>query len=892
MNKNIITKFLSLAAVALIGWGCETNYFNEQYLEGYEQDNTITDVQTINYTLSEDDYSAIAKNSTNKKIAEAAGEDAVAALNAIGKNKYFGSADEAAAYIPAFVASAYPTVDDGSVVMVTYTTATEVPAELQKMNAATEYTLKDADYQTIWGSEEEFVKAITPATESKLLTVVPSEGLEAGDYVAVTYNYSAEEPYNPDEQPDEPGDEPDVPAVPTTFTSVLGAAVLNDAVEVVGYVSAVSSQGVVLTDDAGSVLMYKTTGYELGDVLKVSGTISSYNCGFQIGTSGLTVEKIGTTSVQYPAPVELTGADLDNLLVERVYDDYLQFVKVVGTVAVSGNYYNLNVDGTTAASGSFYGLTDEQKAILSDGQQVTLYGYFSSISKSGGAPKFVNFIMTHLNEAPEAAENVVYTSAFEGIADGDAVEAYGYISAVSAQGPIFTDNSGSILLYKTSGYEVGDKVALSGTIGSYNCGFQIGTSGLTIAKVGTVKTTPYYGTPMELTGADMEALLTSRTENELAYYASMTGTASVSGNYINFNVDGTTNAVGSIYGATDNVKEVLTDGLECTVYGYFCSISKSGGAPKFVNIIVTGVDAGDGIVATRASIKIDASEKLYAYLKWNGSAFEKSDVLAVQPADYTAMGQKYGNFTNPDQDTYLPQFLAQAFPYAQEGDVKNVAFRCYAGGATSWKVDEYVSNGQAWVKTIYFEDKTDQFRKAEGVWNIDRTLELDFTNTSSADTKAFYQYCVNWVYDNKDVPMGAPARDNAGVIVSTDIVTIDGAKPTGNYWVSNYGNNEFYTGASAYYGNMDWRPSAVKGGFAAAGLGDLSDDEILAALKQNTTEVFAEVLHYVYPTMTPEEYKKVVIKVYAYGPNKNYSFDFAVVGEGQFEYVADSITEL
>ncbi|MBQ3203400.1 MAG: hypothetical protein IJB39_00265 [Alistipes sp.] len=883
MNKNIITKFLSLAAVALIGWGCETNYFNEQYLDGYEQDNTITDVQTINYTLSEDDYSAIANNKTNKDIAAAQGEDAVAALSAIGKNKYFGSADEAAAYIPAFVASAYPTVDDGSVVMVTYTTATEVPAELQKMNAATEYTLKDADYQTIWGSEEEFVKAITPATESKLLTVVPSEGLEAGDYVAVTYNYSAEEPYNPDEQPEEPGDEPGVPAEPTTFTSVLGAAVLNDAVEVVGYVSAVSSQGIILTDDAGSVLMYKTTGYELGDVLKVSGTISSYNKGFQIGTSGLTVEKIGTTEFVYPEAVELTGADLDAILTNRTYDDYLMYATVTGTLSVNGNYYNFNVDGATATQGSFYGLTDDQKTLLSDGETVTLYGYFSSIS--GG--KFINFIATHINEAPTMAENVVYTSAFEGIAVDDAVEAYGYISAVSAQGPIFTDNSGSILLYKTSGYEVGDKVALSGTIGAYSKGFQIGTSGLVIEKVGTVKTTPYYGTPMELTGAVMDELLTTRTDNGLAIYASMAGTAVV-GNYINFNVEGATATQGSIYGATDNVKEIVTDGLECTLYGYFCSIS--GG--KYINMIVTGVDVGDGIVATRASIKIDASEKLYTYLKWNGSAFETTDVLAVQPADYTAMGQKYGNFTNPDQDTYLPQFLAQAFPYAQEGDVKNVAFRCYAGGATSWKVDEYVSNGQAWVKTIYFEDKTDQFRKAEGVWNIDRTLELDFTNTSSADTKAFYQYCVNWVYDNKDVPMGAPARDNAGVIVSTDIVTIDGAKPAGNYWVSNYGNNEFYTGASAYYGNMDWRPSAVKGGFAAAGLGDLSDDEILAALKQNTTEVFAEVLHYVYPTMTPEEYKKVVIKVYAYGPNKNYSFDFAVVGEGQFEYVADSITEL
>lgn len=255
------------------------------------------------------------------------------------------------------------------------------------------------------------------------------------------------------------------------------------------------------------------------------------------------------------------------------------------------------------------------------------------------------------------------------------------------------------------------------------------------------------------------------------------------------------------------------------------------------------------------------------------------------------MGQTYGNFTNPKQDNYLPQFLAKSYPYAQMGDVAYVGYRCYANSLTSWKVDEYTFNG-TWTKTIYFAEKTDQFRKAEGAWQIDRTLELDFTSTSSAETKAFYQYCCNWVYDFKDVPLGAPARDNAGVIISTDIVTINGEKPAGNYWVSNYGNNEFYTGASAYYGNMDWRPSAVKGGFAAAGMGDLTDDEILAKLKEHTAEVFAEVLSYVYPEMTPEEYKKVVIKVYAYGPAANYSFTFDVVDEGKFAYVEGSIAEL
>ena len=700
MNKRFLTQILSLVALAIFGWGCETGHFNEHMIDGYEQETEVTDVQTVEYTLTDGDYSTISKNSTNASIAEQAGEDAVAALSAIGKNKYFGSADEAAAYIPAYLAATYPTLDNGSVAMITYTTAIEMPEDLKKLNAATEYTLTEDDYKTIWESEEDYVKAVTPATASKLAKVIPADDIREGEYVAVTYNYSAEEPKT-EEEPETPAD-PDVPA--EKYTSVLGSAVLNDVVEVKGYISAVSAQGPIVTDNGGSILFYdKNNGVyadlKVGDEVTAAGTLTSYNCGFQLDASkGATLEVTGTTDVKYPVPMELTGADMDALLTSRTADEYCYFVKVAGTAAVSGNY-------------------------------------------------------------------------------------------------------------------------------------------------------------------------------------------------INFNVPGATTAVGSIYGATAAVKEELTDGRECVVYGYFTSISKSNGNPKFVNVIVTKVEPAANGAATRAIGKVESVKK-YAYFKWSGSAFEAADVVAVQPADYTAMGQGYGNFTNPAQDDYLPLFLAQSYPYALDGDVKNVAFRCYAGGTTSWKVDEYVFDGNAWVKTIYFEVKTDQFRKNEGVWAVDRTLELDFTNTSSADTRAFYQYCVNWVYDNKDIAMGAPARDNAGVIISTDIVTIDGAKPAGSYWVSNYGNNEFYTGASAYYGNMDWRPSAVKGGFAAAGMGDLSDDEIVAKLKEHTAEVFAEVLHYVYPTMTPEQYKKVVVKVYAYGPNANYAFSFEVTGEGTFAYIADSITEL
>ena len=688
MNKNILKSLLSVAAVALMCLGCESGYYNENYLDGYEKIDQITDVQTIELTLEADHYAAIAKNSDNKDIAQEDGEDTVAALNAIGKNKYFATADEAAMFIPAYLNQLYPTYDDGSVALVTYTTAVDVPADVVAMNAATEYTLSEADYQTIWESETEFVSALTPATVDKLKSVLkPTEGMVAGDYVAVTYNYSASEPATGDEQPGEgEGEEP-----VAGYTSVLGTAALNDAVEVKGYISAVSTQGPILTDNGGSVLLYKTADLAVGDEVTVTGTISSYNKGFQIGTAGITVEKTGTTTVTYP-------------------------------------------------------------------------------------------------------------------------------------------------------------------------------------------------TAMEITGAVADELLTTRTEDGYAVYAKMTGVAAVS-KYINFNIDGATTAQGSVYGATEEITALVTDGLACTLYGYFVSISSG----KYLNMIVTDVVPTTATATTFAAPKV-TSEKMYAYFKYNGTSFEATNIVAVQPSDFAAMGQKYGSFTNPQQDNYLPQFLAEKFPYAQVNDNAYVAYRCYANSATTWKVDHYTFSTE-WSKVIYFENKTDQFRKADGKWNIDRTLELNFPN-GDAEAKKFYQYCVNWVYDNKDVAMGAPARDNAGVIVSTDIVTISGAKPQGNYWVSNYGNNEFYTGASAYYGNIDWRPSAVKGGFTAAGMGDLTDDQILAKLKENTAEVFAAVLGYVYPTMTSDEFAKVVIKIYAYGPNKTYAFSFAVTGTGTFEYIADSITEL
>ena len=516
MNKNIITRMLLVVVVALLGYGCDPNYFNEHNLPGYENSGEITDVKELALTLTNDDYAAIAKNADNKSIAEAQGEEAVAALTAIGKNHYFANADQVAAYMPAFLGQKYPVFDNGSIALITYTMALDVPADVIAMNAPTEYTLTEDDYKTIWGSDVDYASAVTPKTISKLKSIIPvAEGAQDGDYIVVTYNYSANEPQKEEEE------KPTDPVEPTgKYTKVLGTAVLDDNVEIKGYIAAVSTQGPILNDDGGSILLYKTTGVEIGDEVTVSGIISSYSKGFQIKDA--IIEKTGSTTVTYPEPMDLTGAKMDELLTTRTADDY-------------------------------------------------------------------------------------------------------------------------------------------------------------------------------------------------AYYAKMTGTVVVSGNYFNFQVEGAETAMGSVYGATDEVKAALSDGMECTLYGYFCSIS--GG--RYINIIVTSIEPKSSATPKRAlNVK---SDKQYAYFRLEGGQYVDCNVVTVQPTDYTAMGQGYGNFTNPTQDNYLPSFLDEKYPYAQVDDKVYVGYRCYSGGATTWKVDEYVFAG-TWTKTSYFTEKVDQFRKADGVWNIDRTL--------------------------------------------------------------------------------------------------------------------------------------------------------------------------
>ena len=51
MNKHIVKYLLALATIAFVGGGCNVDDYNEEYLDGFNPDKEITDVQVLKYTL-------------------------------------------------------------------------------------------------------------------------------------------------------------------------------------------------------------------------------------------------------------------------------------------------------------------------------------------------------------------------------------------------------------------------------------------------------------------------------------------------------------------------------------------------------------------------------------------------------------------------------------------------------------------------------------------------------------------------------------------------------------------------------------------------------------------------------------------------------------------------
>lgn len=136
--------FISTALLASLT-ACED--YNDQFNLGSQ----ISDVKKgVAIKLAAADYATVANNATNKEIALSKDPENgtyVAALEAIGKNRYFADKTEAEWFLPAFITEKYPQADAGSRFSVSYNMYKAPSTYLADFKNLKEYTLTNADYK-------------------------------------------------------------------------------------------------------------------------------------------------------------------------------------------------------------------------------------------------------------------------------------------------------------------------------------------------------------------------------------------------------------------------------------------------------------------------------------------------------------------------------------------------------------------------------------------------------------------------------------------------------------------------------------------------------------------------------------------------------------------------
>ncbi len=418
-----------------------------------------------------------------------------------------------------------------------------------------------------------------------------------------------------------------------------------------------------------------------------------------------------------------------------------------------------------------------------------------------------------------------------GLVKGQEIKVAGVVTGTCTRGFILSDKGGSILAYSGSyeagTYSIGDCLEITTKLSAYKNCLQIGLDDATVKAAGNMKYTypeAVYFSPDYLVAANGNA------DPQLAVYGRMSGKVNISGSYINLAFDGRSDVRGSIYYVNEDLKAQLTDGADVILHGYFTQTSQSGEIVN-ANMVVISVEPatnGKPRRATRA-VTLPSVGRNVAYT-YNGSSWKAAgnDILVIQPDDYAEMGLTYGNFSNSQPAEYLPLYLSRKYPYAEKDKELYVAYKYYSGGKTTYACAQWVYDGTKWVDAITsngVRDVTSQFVRRDGKWQMDPSIDLTLPKGKGQPVSTmFYQACVDWVLAN--VP--------------------DGAK-----YVTSYGNNDYYTGASAYQGNIDLRAASARLQYPEAYEG-MTDDEVVALMKKRfEDEVCPGVLKQLYPDIAP-----------------------------------------
>ena len=292
------------------------------------------------------------------------------------------------------------------------------------------------------------------------------------------------------------------PEVPETQDGTIASITTTGNFSVKNaWVIATYAQGFLMTDSSNAVLLvYQGTGANIpavGQVVNVSGTVSTYGGFLQFAKDGLTVETTGETkTVTNPTPETMSGSALDAWL----KSPSIKYVEYVGQLTISGNYYNVTIPGASTAIGSVQYPADAIKTTLDglSGKYIKVTGWLIGYSQS----KYTNTMATAVveTEAPETPDtpDTPDTPEVPVIPEGGNALEVTTASVIAAIPDLTTNGYGSqnvtsISTYLTWDYFTACKVCLppSGDYATANClQMQGNTDAAKQGRIGNVSATP------------------------------------------------------------------------------------------------------------------------------------------------------------------------------------------------------------------------------------------------------------------------------------------------------------------------------------------------------------------------------------------------------------------
>lgn len=278
---------------------------------------------------------------------------------------------------------------------------------------------------------------------------------------------------------------------------------------------------------------------------------------------------------------------------------------------------------------------------------------------------------------------------------------------------------------------------------------------------------------------------------------------------------------------------------------------------------------------TAESAKSLTLESKIGLFKWDGKAWKEvvdSNVIVLQASDYTAMGLKFTNLSPAQADGYLPIYLQQTLPYAQVDWTRIVVFNEYLNKVNTFKARQYKKTAEGWI--IDAAQGTSKFTRMNGAFTYNPSIEVTLPYARTTEpSQTVYQAAVDWVMAN--VP---------------DAMKGDPNNPQDLGFINYRKNAEFYSGCSAFYGNLDLRASSARTHvpLGYTGYDGMSDEQVVNLMKQRfCLETMHGALEKVYSTVKPAEGLEVTVKVNftAYTPAVEPGWVvYTVVAPGKLEY--------